>query len=127
MEIQQNSGYIGRVDNEPSPDEYKYEHEAESVYSETSSHGSRSSDSDTRSRHHHTRKTEEADAPFFTNTLLYFCSLALIALSIGYFYWMSIACAVEENEETNLTIQYALDQIIAQPKEKPQDDTITKQ
>ena len=55
----------------------------------------------------------EKPEPFFTDSLAYMFAVALIFLTIGYFYWVtSIECYIEAKDETNMTINYAIDQML---------------
>jgi len=55
----------------------------------------------------------EKPEPFFTDSLAYLFAVSLIFLTIGYFYWVTaIECNVEAKDETNMTINYAIDQML---------------
>ena len=119
MEIAQNSDYIGR-DFVTTEIPVKEEYDQVSVHSAVLSKSSKSSQSSNTShrRHHrHHRKTSEFfdddDGPWIEDNLLVMFGLTLILLTCLYFYWDTNQCSIPPREETNLTIQYAIDQINA--------------
>ena len=54
-------------------------------------------------------KRRPSSEEFSNSAVLWGFGLTLIVVASLYFYWLSIECVVPENEETNITIQYAID------------------
>lgn len=48
--------------------------------------------------------------PIFTDSFFYMFSFILIMFTMGYFFYISVACEIEVNDTANMTINYAIDQ-----------------
>lgn len=64
-------------------------------------------------RHHEDSDDEESvvtsSDPFVDSRLIWTFGIVLALVTALYFYWLSLECCVAENEEANLTMQYAID------------------
>ena len=61
---------------------------------------------------------KEQEEELFDYRLGWALGFFLAAIALVYFYFVSVACCVPENEETNLTIQYAIEKSDAYTKEQ---------
>jgi len=120
MDVLPKSDYVGRNfaentnEDEPLNDNYglkDYIKKDADSYSEASS--PRKSEKEEKVIYVMKSEQPEKPEPFFTDSLAYLFAVSLIFLTIGYFYWItSIECYVEAKDETNMTINYAIDQML---------------
>jgi hypothetical protein len=81
-----------------------------------SSHGTSSSSHDDKKRH---------DSEYIDYNLVIVFGCFLLAMTAAYFYWIqNLECTVVANDETNLTIQYALDNFSLKPSDHELDLSI---
>lgn len=59
---------------------------------------------------------------FFDYRLGWAFGFFLMAIALIYFYYDSVACCITENEETNLTMQYAIEKSDMYSKNKKQEE-----
>lgn len=102
--------------NSPRSDEYSDHHSNHSDYSDHN-HDKRHDRHDRHNRSSSEDKEKivvavEKSEDFMDYRLLWVFGLVLILVSFLYFYWLSIECDIPENDETNLTMQYALDKAL---------------
>jgi hypothetical protein len=84
-----------------------------SEYSDSSD----STDSETSSAYHKRKKRENEEksqvivepGDYLDYRFFWMLGLLLLLVSASYYYWSTIECCIPENDETNLTIQYALE------------------
>lgn len=93
---------------------------SESRYRHSKSYEPSSSEED--DNHNRTKRLEEDDQEsFYDYRFIWATGFFLMAVAAAYFYWISTwDCCTAENEETNMTMQYAIDQFTRskQPGEK---------
>jgi hypothetical protein len=119
-----------------------YDKEYDKDYSDSGHTSPRSDRSDRSGRHspypkksHHGDDKEdkekilvvEKDSDFMDYRLVWFLGFFLLLISFLYFYWLSVECNVPENDETNLTMQYALEKYLnndTDPEPEARDEAV---
>lgn len=117
-----------RPSNPPPDEDQRSEHSNSSSRSSSSSESryrhsksyepSSSSEDDNPNR---TKRRDEEDQEFYDYRFIWATGFFLMAVAAAYFYWITTwDCCTVENEETNMTMQYAIDQFTRskQPGEK---------
>lgn len=92
---------------------------SDSRYRHSKSYEPSSSSSD--ENHVRAKRRDEEDQEFYDYRFIWATGFFLMAVAAAYFYWITTwDCCTVENEETNMTMQYAIDQFTRskQPGEK---------
>jgi len=119
-----NNGFHGVVDMPNLPDDVRSEksYSSKSSKSSRSSYRSNKSAESYASKRSSSKKEKETDE-FVDYNLIWAFGIISLLLTGFYVYWVtSLQCAVTENDETNLTMQYALDRFLNNKDQEGMDD-----